>query len=133
MKRTMLVAVLAMLLSVMWGGVAQAQTEPAQATGVLHIFVLYEKGDQDQGVGAGVVVEVRESGSTQTFVNTTNEVSEVRFGVRQTSYYVDAYPPQTRLFFRWVCSDLVLVNENPEYLILYCHEKFFLRIPFING
>lgn len=107
----------------------------AQDGSELYVIVLWDKdGDGlEEGVGPGVPVYVRESGATQRFVNYTDQNSSAGFLVDEgTTYLIEATPPQTRLFFVWVCFSQRHIDEPTEYVVLTCVEKFFIRIPLIS-
>lgn len=105
--------------------------ESDQPRAVLNVIVLYDRPgeENDEGVGSGTIVKIRESGSLESFLNLTDDNSATKFSVFYRTYIVEAFPPQTRLFFRWVCLDSVFVDSPDEYLILECQEKFFVHLP----
>lgn len=109
----------------------EAKAQAPEETAELHIIVLYDGNHdgEEEGVGSGVAVYIRESGSTQEFVNLTDHDSSAGFLVFPRSYFIHATPRQTRLFFTWVCDGFVQVDEEKKFHIVHCIEKFFIRIP----
>lgn len=137
MKIKFLLLMSLILASVNWNP-AKAQTpeQLPEQTARLHVIVQWDNDHdgQEEGVGQGVPVTVRESASIQEFLGYTNRFSTASFVVDRRTYIVKAYPPQTRLFFVWICTDQELVDQDTEYLILHCVERFFLWNPFVlNG
>lgn len=122
--------VLALLLCVL--SPVKAQTEPEQTTAKLYVIVLYDRDNDGEvdGVGSGTPVYIRESASDQSFVNVTDPNSQAGFLVAGgRTYILDAFPAQTRPFYRWVCHDSVLVEKAEQYKILYCEDYFFINLP----
>jgi hypothetical protein len=114
---------------------AKAQELPGQGNAELYVTLLYDPdGDgNEEGTGAAVAVYLRESGSTQEYVSFTNQNSTAGFLVQDgRTYIVEAYPPQTRFFYYWICNGFIPVDESPEFLILHCDEKFFIRLPWAS-
>jgi hypothetical protein len=101
-------------------------------TSILHVAVLYD-GDHDgitEGVGAGIPVWI--GPNDHPTLNYTGPNSEAAFLVEPGIWYVRADVPPTRPFWEWVCLDFVPVDEDHEYVILYCIERFRVRVPFLT-
>ena len=129
MRGLLLLAVVMALMA----GEARAQ-EPEQPQAVLSVVVIYD-GNHDgvqEGVGLGVPVLVRESGTAQETLNYTDNDSRARFVVNLRTYIANAYPRQTRLFYVWMCFGSVHVDEPGEVLTLRCVERFFMRLPWAS-
>jgi len=127
--------ILVMVLAAILVSPAKAQS-PQQNQAELYVTVFYDSDNDgsEEGVGFGTTVEIRESGSTQRFANFTGQNSTAGFLVNDgVTYLVDAYPKQTSLFYVWVCFGGKTIDEEQEFLILHCQEKFFIRFPWTVG
>lgn len=135
MKKILLTLGLMLVLLAFWD-TAKAQEPEQSPDSDLYVTVLYDPdGDgQDEGVGGGIPVYIRESGSNQIYAGFTQEgTSTASFKVFQRTYIIEAYPPQTKLFYIWVCQTSRNVDSTTEFVILRCVEQFFMRIPIIHG
>lgn len=100
---------------------------------ILHLYFLYDfnRDGTDEGVGKYVPVIVRTSG--QNFFVSTDENSHVGISLDQGTIEIEAYPRKTRVFFDWVCEEKIELLKPEQHLIVYCVEKFFLRIPYTEN